>query len=84
VILRNYRARGHQGPGYWGKTFFIWPPDPSTDSTVNLNAYSGLTQFNYPSDWCQRLFKQPGSSGTNFGGPVNHSPFQTRSGEPMP
>jgi Flp pilus assembly protein TadG len=20
-----------QGPGYWGKTFFIWPPDPRTD-----------------------------------------------------
>ena len=21
-----------QGPGYWGKTFFIWPPNPSTTS----------------------------------------------------
>ena len=20
-----------QGPGYWGKTFFIWPPQPGTD-----------------------------------------------------
>lgn len=20
-----------QGPGYWGKTFFIWPPDPTAD-----------------------------------------------------
>ncbi len=20
-----------QGPGYWGKTFFIWPPQPSSD-----------------------------------------------------
>jgi hypothetical protein len=20
-----------QGPGYWGKTFFIWPPDPLSD-----------------------------------------------------
>jgi hypothetical protein len=20
-----------QGPGYWGKTFWIWPPDPTTD-----------------------------------------------------
>ena len=18
-----------QGPGYWGKTFFVWPPDPN-------------------------------------------------------
>ncbi len=20
-----------QGPGYWGKTFFLWPPDPTND-----------------------------------------------------
>ncbi len=24
-----------QGPGYWGKTFFIWPPDPTNDWRVN-------------------------------------------------
>jgi Flp pilus assembly protein TadG len=23
------------GPGYWGKTFFIWPPDPRFDVTAN-------------------------------------------------
>lgn len=24
------------GPAYWGKTFFIWPPDPRFDTTANL------------------------------------------------
>jgi hypothetical protein len=24
------------GPGYWGKTFYIWPPDPRFDTTANV------------------------------------------------
>jgi hypothetical protein len=24
------------GPGYWGKTFYIWPPDPRFDTSANL------------------------------------------------
>ena len=32
-----------QGPGYWGKTFFIWPPDPINDwrKTYFLKSYGG-------------------------------------------
>jgi len=26
------------GPGYWGKTFYIWPPDPRFDATANLTS----------------------------------------------
>lgn len=26
------------GPGYWGKTFYIWPPDPRFDPTANLTS----------------------------------------------
>ena len=26
------------GPGYWGKTFFVWPPDPRFDPTANLTS----------------------------------------------
>src|SRR5262249_1996411 len=26
------------GPGYWGKTFYIWPPDPRFDSTATLTS----------------------------------------------
>lgn len=33
-----------QGPGYYGKTFFIWPPDPTTNA-------DGVTN-----DWRQRYF----------------------------
>jgi Flp pilus assembly protein TadG len=33
-----------QGPGYWGKTFFLWPPDP--------NATAGV-----PNDWRKKFFK---------------------------
>jgi Flp pilus assembly protein TadG len=31
-----------QGPGYWGKTFFIWPPDPRNTNTLSG---STLTSF---------------------------------------
>jgi hypothetical protein len=26
------------GPGYWGKTFYCWPPDPRFDTTANLTS----------------------------------------------
>src|SRR5581483_11519234 len=33
------RFQGYSmGPGYWGKTFFIWPPDPRFDPTANLTS----------------------------------------------
>lgn len=33
-----------EGPGYWGKTFFIWPPDPNTTAGA-------------PNDWRKRFFQ---------------------------
>ena len=30
-----------QGPGYWGKTFFLWPPDPTNDWRTNVLHLSG-------------------------------------------
>jgi hypothetical protein len=48
-----------QGPSYWGKTFFIWPPDPrgyTSSSTANQHN-------NGAKDWRQRFFlKSDGSS----------------------
>jgi Flp pilus assembly protein TadG len=54
-----------QGPGYWGKTFFIWPPDPNaandwrkkffflsdgaTPLNNNLKLWSSSGVFNSPS-----------------------------------
>lgn len=51
-----------QGPGYWGKTFWIWPPDPT-------NAPSGDPLYNSagggPSrDWRERYFRMPGAINT--------------------
>ena len=37
------------GPGYYGKTFFIWPPDPSNGSDGTTN------------DWRKRYFTYPGT-----------------------
>ena len=39
-----------QGPGYYGKTFFIWPPDPSNGSDAQTN------------DWRKRYFTYPSSA----------------------
>jgi len=39
------------GPSYWGKTFFIWPPDPRGPSAP------ANTQNNGAKDWRQRFFQ---------------------------
>jgi hypothetical protein len=31
-----------QGPGYYGKTFFIWPPDPRNTNALTGNALTGF------------------------------------------
>lgn len=37
-----------QGPGYWGKTFYIWPPDPATPDDAAAPPV--------PGDWRKRFF----------------------------
>lgn len=51
-----------QGPGYWGKTFFIWPPDPrgSTLSAANPANHAD----NGAKDWRQRFFFKVDSAGS--------------------
>jgi Flp pilus assembly protein TadG len=34
------------GPGYWGKTFYIWPPDPTNDWRSKYFTFSGGTPDN--------------------------------------
>jgi Flp pilus assembly protein TadG len=36
-----------QGPAYWGKTFFIWPPDPNDDWRKNFFLKSGGSYPNF-------------------------------------
>ncbi len=49
------------GPGYWGKTFFMWPPDPRFDPTANVlspdAARPGFdTAGKEMCDWRRRFF----------------------------
>jgi len=64
------------GPGYWGKTFFIWPPDPrwgggsgSPDPT-NLSTTSTVKDANgnWICDWRRRFFLD-----------ANNNPFTAQS-----
>jgi hypothetical protein len=52
------------GPGYWGKTFFRWPPDPrygggtGTPNPLSLSSTNPAqdTNGNWLCDWRQRFF----------------------------
>jgi len=61
------RFKGYSmGPGYWGKTFFVWPPDPRFDPNANVTApHSTNTAFdtsNRPMcDWRRRFFSKMGT-----------------------
>lgn len=56
------RFKGYSmGPGYWGKTFFIWPPDPRFSSNANLTSpdpnYPAFdTNGNAMCDWRLHFF----------------------------
>jgi Flp pilus assembly protein TadG len=47
-----------QGPGYWGKTFFMWPPDPTNDWRKTFFTYPGT---NTPMDDNSRLWDSQGN-----------------------
>ncbi len=47
-----------QGPGYWGKTFFMWPPDPLNDWRKTFFTYPGT---NTPMDDNSRLWDNNGN-----------------------
>lgn len=52
------------GPGYYGKTFFVWPPDPRFNSAANVTApaTTGSPAFDTNGramcDWRRRFFYQ--------------------------
>lgn len=61
------------GPGYYGKTFFMWPPDPRTPSDNGSIAppsagestgpgSAAVTRGYIPGDWRQRFFQAPNTS----------------------
>jgi len=54
------------GPGYWGKTFYVWPPDPRTP--VNDPGVAGYVA----GDWRQRYFQK--RDGTAFAPQADNNP----------
>jgi Flp pilus assembly protein TadG len=52
-----------QGPGYWGKTFFIWPPDPRG---ATLPCTSANYANNGAKDWRQRFFIKVNTANGNM------------------
>jgi hypothetical protein len=56
------RFQGYSmGPGYWGKTFFMWPPDPRFNQSCNVlspdpNNPAYDTSGNAMCDWRLRFF----------------------------
>ncbi|MDW8244563.1 MAG: pilus assembly protein TadG-related protein, partial [Thermogemmata sp.] len=67
------RFQGYSmGPGYWGKTFFIWPPDPRAPVGNPGDA-------NYvPGDWRRRYFLN--RNGNPFDPQVDNNPNTSVSG----
>lgn len=58
-----------EGPGYWGKTFFIWPPDPrGATNTASSSWYN-----NGAKDWRQRFFLKVRVSDTTNIQPLDHN-----------
>lgn len=54
-----------EGPGYWGKTFFIWPPDPRGSSLDPTSAANHAN--NGAKDWRQRFFFKFNTSTSTLG-----------------
>ena len=53
-----------QGPGYWGKTFFVWPPEPSniTPTAGNTTAFPAWGSATTGWDWRKLYFLNSGGT----------------------
>jgi Putative Flp pilus-assembly TadE/G-like len=74
------------GPAYYGKSFYIWPPDPRYGSNADPTNISTTnpaqdTSSRWIADWRKRFFLYPGTS-TTKGAPMddNSRLFDTASG----
>jgi hypothetical protein len=77
LTFRNGTFKGYSmGPGYYGKSFYIWPPDPRYTAGADPTSISNSnpvqdTSGRWIADWRQRFFLYPSSSATTKGGPIN-------------
>ena len=68
LTFKNGTFKGYSmGPGYYGKTFYVWPPDPrygaSADPT-NISASNPAQDAsgNWICDWRKRFFLKPSAT----------------------
>jgi hypothetical protein len=71
-----------QGPNYWGKTFFIWPPDPRGPSATldPNNAANWANNGSY--DWRKRFFLKYNTSTGKYGWLDHNNLLWNASGAP--
>jgi hypothetical protein len=75
LTFRNGAFKGYSmGPGYYGKTFYNWPPDPRYTAGADPTSISTTnpvqdTSSRWIADWRQRYFLAPGTS-TTKGSPI--------------
>src|SRR5262249_20981570 len=75
------------GPGYFGKTYYVWPPDPrytaGADPT-NINPSNPIQDATgkYIADWRKRFFLYPSTTAGTKGAPMddNSRLFDTTTG----
>src|SRR5205807_2664265 len=64
------------GPRYYGKTFYIWPPDPRYSGAADPTAISTTNPIQDTSgrsiaDWRKRFFLAPSTGASNKGAPIS-------------
>jgi len=75
------------GPGYYGKSFYMWPPDPRYGTNADPTNISSTnpaqdTSSRWIADWRKRFFLYPSGSASTKGTPMddNSRLFDTTSG----
>jgi hypothetical protein len=77
LAFRNGSFKGYSmGPGYYGKSFYVWPPDPRYTAGADPTSISNSnpvqdTSGRWIADWRQRFFLYPSGSSSTKGAPIN-------------
>ena len=77
VTFDNGAFKGHSmGPGYFGKSFYVWPPDPRYNAAADPTNISTTnpaqdTSGRWMCDWRKRFFLNPSSGASTKGAPVD-------------
>jgi hypothetical protein len=72
----NGQFKGYSmGPGYYGKSFYIWPPDPrfttgANPQDIDPNNPVKDSSNNWIADWRKRFFLAPSGSSSTKGNPI--------------